>query len=172
MDRRPVQQPVKPVDRPVATTEKPSGTGVMFGNVSVALPDGWREIGREPDRVTFGSADESEQATVSKMDFRAVPSFEDFQRMCQHRLDAERQESQSAVLQVTGPSNAGGKYTLMYSGGDQASARLFSGYLVVVGTTLMTVYVEGIGVTPERHLASFKDFVAGLRPGPSTGSMP
>lgn len=155
---------VQPANHPPPSTASPSTARVAFGDSSLALPDGWSEIKREPDRVTFRSAEQTEQTTVSKLDLSTVPSFEDFKLICQHRLDAEHQASKDEFLEVTGPTNAGNTYKLLFSGGEKASQLVFSGYMVVAGKTIMTVYVEGIGVSPERHLASFKAFVTGFRP--------
>jgi hypothetical protein len=150
--------------------EKSNTTRIAFGDGSLALPDGWSETKHESDRLTFRSAEQTEQATISKMDFAKAPSFEDFKRLSELRLKAETEASGGAVETVTGPSNDGGEYTFFFSGTEKANQRLFSGYMIVVGKTLTTVYIEGVGVTPERHLASFKAFVTGYQPGRASGS--
>lgn len=156
--------PSKPAERPTAT--KSNATRVAFGNGTLALPDGWSEIKREPDRVTFRSTEGTEQATVSEMGFSSPPALADFKRLCQLRLQAEKQGSKDdAILDVTGPSDDGRHFTFIYSGGDKTDHRLFSGYMTLDGKTLTTIYVEGVGVTPQRHLASFKAFVSGYRSG-------
>jgi len=160
----PVQTPKKETLQPTTASAGSSDSRIVFGSSYLALPDGWKEVKREPERVTFLNADDTEQATVSKLDFAAAPSFEDFKVICEDRLAAERQASKDASLNVTGPLNEGKHFTFMYSGSEKETRRLFSGYIVVVEKTVMTVYLEGIGVTGERHVASFKAFVTGFRP--------
>ncbi len=149
---------------PQGKSAAPSAARVRFGASSFVLPEGWRETKRQPDLVTFRAADDTEQATVSKLDLAAVPSFEEFKLLTEYRVAAEKRNDQQITLDVESPSNAGPHLTFKYSGSANGGERLFSGYLIVVGATLMTIYVESVGQATERHRASFEDFVSGFRP--------
>jgi hypothetical protein len=161
LDRAPA---TKKAIQPPAASAGSNDTRIVFGASSLALPDGWKEIKREPDRVTFRSVDETEQATISKLELAAEPSFGDFKALSEDRVAAERDVGKDVSLDVTGPLNDGKRFTFMYSGNEKERQRLFSGYMLVAGKTVMTVYVESIGVSAQRNLGSFKAFVTGFRP--------
>jgi hypothetical protein len=52
---------------------------------------------------------------------------------------------------------------MFFSGGEKRTGRVFSGYLTLKQRELITVYVEGIGVAPKDHLASFEALASGLK---------
>jgi hypothetical protein len=134
---------------------------LALGASSFAIPDGWSETDREPDRVILRSADENEQATISTTSFAAKPTFAEFELLCKHRLDAERATLGDGFVDVTAAKNTGKQFVMVYSGADKSTERLFSGYLGLTDTTLITIYLEAIGTRPEQHLATFRAFVTG-----------
>ena len=125
---------------------------------STTVPEGWRETNRAPDRITLRCADGREQVTISRLDFETRPSFEEFQKLCRIRIDTERRELKDGFIDAKAPIDGGHRFTLMYFGGDRASGRVFSAYLAIATTRLVTIYVEGVGISPERHIESFKTF--------------
>lgn len=158
----PAPRPQAPTNEAVESTARSPGSN----DTPAALPEGWKEIKRETDRVMFRSADEAEQVTVSKLDLAAEPSFEDFKVLSEVRIAAEHDGADNEIsLDATPPSNDSNRYTLTYSGGERGTQRLFSCHMVAVGKTVMTVYVEGIGVNAQRHAASFKAFVTAFGAG-------
>lgn len=132
------------------------------GSAQIAAPAGWREVNSTDDRLTLRSADGHQQTTISVMRFGADPSFDDFKRICQHRIEAEKKASPDCFIQAEAPFDLKGKFGMFYSGGDKKSGRIFSGYLSVEKRELVIVYVEGIGVAPKVNLETFKAFVEGL----------
>ncbi len=137
------------------------GSEVEFGPVTLAVPDGWNETGREGERITFLHEDKVEHVTVSYRIFARDPSFGEFQALCEHRLDAERKALQDGFLEQRGPNDGEGGYTLIFFGGDRATGRMFSGLLVLAADTLVAIYVEGFAIEPERHQQSFTAFAQG-----------
>ena len=121
---------------------------VDFGPAKLAIPDGWNETGREGERITFLSDDKLEHVTISYRHFPRNPSFAEFEALCEQRLTTER-----------GALDDG--FNLIFFGGDRATARMFSGLLIVVVDTLLAIYVEGFDMEPARHQQSFMAFAQG-----------
>jgi hypothetical protein len=111
------------------------------------------------------TATDSQQATISLMRFGAVPSYEDFKRLCELRVDAEKKSASDIFVDpaapTTSPEESG--YGAFYSGGEKSAGRMFSCYLSIAKKELVTIYVEGIGVPSTDHLASFRSFYTGLK---------
>ena len=133
-----------------------------IGSADVAAPAGWSEVKREEERLTLQSSDGREYATVSIMRFGADASFDDFKRLCQLRLDAEKKDSPECFIQAEPPFEIKNKFGLFYSGGVKKTGRVFSGYLSLTKRELVTIYIEGIGIDPKDHLQTFQSFVQGL----------
>ncbi len=133
-----------------------------IGTVDVSAPTGWSEVKREDDRLTLRSSDERQYATISIMRFGADASFEDFKRLCQLRLEAEKKGSPDCFVQSEPPFDIKGKFGMFYSGGVKRTGRVFSGYLSLMKRELVTIYIEGLGVAPQDHLETFQAFVKGL----------
>jgi hypothetical protein len=138
-------------------------TRFKIDGVEVHAPTGWRQVKTAPDRIMLRSADNHQQATVSLLHFRGNPSFEDFKRLCDHRIDAEKKELGDGFIQPAEPFEKSGAFGMFFSGGDPKASRIFSGYLTLQKADLITVYVEGVGVAANEHLDSFRIFVAGLK---------
>jgi hypothetical protein len=136
---------------------------VKLGNAVVSPPSGWRTISTEKERITFGSTDERQQATVSLMTLGTNPTFEEFKRVCAHRLEAEKADSPNVSLTPDEPFQDAGTFGMFFSGKEPESGRLFSGYVTQKNAEVITIYVESIGVDSERHFQSFQDFVKGLK---------
>lgn len=136
-----------------------------IGSATISPPSGWREVKKEEERTVFRSSDDRQQATISLIRFRAVPSFEDFRRLCMLRVQAEKKGAPGAFIEpdVPAPFERQGGYGLFYSGGEKKTGRMFSCYLSSVQKELITVYVEAVGIAPKDHLASFEAFVTGLK---------
>ena len=133
------------------------------GTVVGAAPAGWAEKSRSEERIILRSPDSHQQATVSILSFGKDASFEDFKRLCKHRLEAENRELVDGFIKADDPFNDKGMFGMFFSGGDRKNGRIFSGYLSLVNKELITVYVEGIGVAPAENLKTFKTFVTGLK---------
>lgn len=134
----------------------------VIGSADIAAPAGWSEVKKEDERLTLQSADGREYATVSIMRFGADASFEDFKRLCQLRLEAEKKGAPDCFLQPAEPFDLKGKFGMFYSGGEKKAGRVFSGYLSLVKRELVVIYLEGIGVEPKKHLETFHAFAEGL----------
>jgi len=135
----------------------------MIGSADVAAPAGWSEAKREDDRLTLQSSDGRQYATISIMRFGADASFEDFKRLCQLRLEAEKKDSPDCFIQSEAPYDFKGKLGMLYSGGVKKTGRVFSGYLSLTKRELITIYIEGLGIAPKDHLQTFQSFVEGLK---------
>jgi hypothetical protein len=136
---------------------------LVFGPTTVAVPDGWTETKREGTKVAFVTEDQLEFATISHRTFGREPSFGEFEVMCEQRLTAERQALEDGFVESKGASEQAGVCTLIYFGGDKATNRMFSGFLLLAADTLVTIYVEGLGIEPQRHMASFGAFAQGCK---------
>lgn len=135
----------------------------VIGSADVAAPVGWREAKREDDRLTLQSPDGRQYATISTMRFGADASFEDFKRLCQLRLEAEKKDLPDCFIQSEAPFDIKGKFGMIYSGGVKKTGLVFSGYLSLTKRELVTIYVEGLGSAPKDHLQTFQSFVDGLK---------
>ena len=136
-----------------------------LGSASFTVPPGWTQADSTDDRQTFASPDGRQQATISILRLDKAPSFQDFQLLCAHRYDAEKNGVKDLVLipQDPDPHNSEGQFTMHFSGEENPTSRVFAGFLWVKGQELVTVYVEGIGVPSERNSASFHEIVKSLR---------
>lgn len=136
---------------------------VSLGRATLVVPAGWKEEKKEDERITLRSSDGREQATISIMRFGADASFDDFKRLCELRLEAEKKPSEDIFVQSDGPFDQIGTYGMFYSGGEKKMNRMFSGYLSLKDKELITIYIEGIGIAPKEHLETFKTFVGGMK---------
>src|SRR5262249_35853056 len=138
-------------------------SSIAVGKARVLLPAGWRLVEEEAEVRIIRSDDGREQATITVIQFSPNPSFEDFERLCHLRLEAEKREMEDGFVQSDSPFKHGTRFGLFFSGADRKVGRLFSGYLVQKAEELITIYVEGVGVPPQDHLESFGSFVQGLK---------
>ena len=143
---------------------------VEFGPATFEIPDGWSEASREGERITFLHDDKLEHVTISYRHFPRNPTFAEFEALCQSRLETERKALDDGFLEQRGPSENDDGYTLIFFGGDRATARMFSGLLIVVVDTLLAIYVEGFDLEPARHQASFAAFAQGWSLTPRSAS--
>jgi hypothetical protein len=134
-----------------------------IGSAVITAPVGWSDAKKEKDRVVLRSPDGRQQATISIMRFDADVSFDDFKRLCAHRIEAEKGALADGFVQPGAPFEDAGTFGMFFSGGEKRTARVFSGYLTLKQRELITVYVEGIGVAPKDHLASFEALASGLK---------
>jgi hypothetical protein len=134
-----------------------------FQGCEIAAPAGWRESKKKEDVLVLRSPNGQEQATITAMRFRTNATFEDFKRLCETRVALEKKEMSDGFVSPSDPYLDGGGFGMMFSGGDKQSGRLCSGYLTLTNRVLITVYVEGIRIPPKDHLATFKQFVSGLK---------
>lgn len=133
-----------------------------IGSADVQAPSGWTEVRRLEQRIVLRSPDGQQQATISLMRFGANVSFEDFKRLCQLRLEAEKKVSPECFVQAEPPFEGEGKFGMFYSGGDKGSGRVFSCYLSLAKRELVTFYLEGLRTDPQEHLKVFEAFVQGM----------
>lgn len=136
---------------------------ISFGGCDVAAPAGWQEVKRTTNALTLQSSDGKEQAMITTMSFGSEATFDDFKRICQKRIEAEKRDLNDGFVDPSEPFKDGSLFGMMFSGGDKKSGRVFSGYLSYTKRELVTLYIEGVGVSPTNHLATFKQFVRGLK---------
>lgn len=130
-----------------------------LGSAVIVAPAGWRETKRVEDRLTLASPDAKHQATISVMRFGADASIEDFKLLCQHRLEAEKNDPADVFVRAQPAFDIKGKFGMFYSGGAKKTGRVFSGYLSLTKRELVTVYIEAVGVDQDAHLQTFQSFV-------------
>ena len=140
----------------------PAPPHFTIGTADIVAPAGWTEQSRTDGRLTLRAPDGRQQATLSVMRFGADPSFDEFKRVCQLRLDAEKKDSPDCCTQSDPPFDLKGKFGMFYSGGDKKAARVFSGYLSLERRELLVIYLEGLGVDPKEHVEVFQIFVKGV----------
>jgi len=133
-----------------------------IGNAEITAPTGWCEVSKETERMVLRSLDGHQQATISTLGFSADVSFDNFKRLCVHRLEAEKKGFVDGFVRPQAPFDASGVFGMLFSGGENQNRRVFSGYLSLAKKELITIYVEGVGIAPKEHLESFKAFVNGL----------
>jgi hypothetical protein len=136
-----------------------------LGNATFSIPEGWTKIAETDGRLTFTAPDGKQQATVSLMRFGAAPSFEDFERICSHRYDAEKNGLTQLTLvpEHPDPHDDNGTFTMSFSGKEEANDRSFLGLMSFKNKQLITIYVEGIGVNSATNHESFREFVESLK---------
>ncbi|MEO6875278.1 MAG: hypothetical protein ABI222_10710 [Opitutaceae bacterium] len=138
---------------------------LTLAGVTISAPTGWHEVERTEDRLDLQSADNREQATISVMRFRKALSFESFKRLSAVRYEAEKKVGPDIFIEPDNPKPSQKKdyFCMLYTGGEKKGGRIFSCSMRLVGNELVTVYVEGSGVAPEKHLKSFEFFVKELK---------
>jgi hypothetical protein len=136
---------------------------LTIGHCELIVPLGWNQISKSDERIVLRRTDGKQQATISVLEFTKDPTFDEFKRICQHRIEAENKELEDGFIQPEEPSEDHGAYGMLFSGGDRKTGRVFSGYLSLMRKELLTVYVEGLGVTPKENLETFAQFVKGTK---------
>jgi hypothetical protein len=136
---------------------------VVVGNARLPIFEGWSVADQSDERATLRKDNGNQSITLSRMTFEATPSFDDFKRLCQLRLEAERRDAPAIVIDAGQPSAPNDAFVFFFSGGDKPNQRVFSGELKLVGNELTTVYLEGIGIDPKEHLALFSRVVESLK---------
>jgi hypothetical protein len=134
-----------------------------IGSAQVRTPSGWTEVKKDEEGIVLRAPEGKQQATISVVRFGADASFEDFKRLCQLRLEAEKKDSPDCFVQSEPPFDLKGKFGMFYSGGEKQSGRVFSGYLSLTKRELVTIYLEGLAIDPKEHLQTFQAFVEGLK---------
>lgn len=148
------------------STTTPAGrppSHYVFDVAAFAAPEGWSLAVHDAERIVYRNDPHTMQATITKLDFAARPSFDEFERTCQQRLEAERHMLADGFVQAAGTSPTPKGFIAMYMGGDRTSGRIFSGCLLLVDATLFTIYVEGAGAEPQELGAAFKTIVSACR---------
>jgi len=100
---------------------------------------------------------------VSLLRFSSEIDFDDFKRLCDKRLDIEKQGFTEGFLDAKPPFVDGKTFNLFFSGEDKRKARLFLGHLSFVHQELLTIYVEGVGVDQETMWIPLQVLFAGSR---------
>ncbi len=147
------------------TSSVSADNSFTLGSVTFSVPQGWSQIDAADDHLTFGTPEGRQRATVSIMHCGKAPSFPEFQLLCSHRYDTEKDGIKDLVLipKDPDPKSADGQFTMHFSGEENPRTRVFAGFLWVKGQDLITVYVEGIGVPAERNSDSFHEIVKSLK---------
>jgi hypothetical protein len=137
----------------------------MLGKSEITAPNGWVEFKKTEDKLVLRSPDQHQQATITVVELSADPTLENFTRLCQRRIDAEKSELSDGFIEPENPKpiKNGDTFGLLYSGGDKKTGRVFSAYLSSKRREFLTLYVEGVAIAPKDHLESFKAFVSGLK---------
>ncbi len=138
---------------------------VTIGSARISVPSHWRELTRQEDRITFSSTNGHQQAIISLIRLSQDASFEDFRKLCESRLTAEKLELSDGFVQEHDPSNDNGKFALSFSGEDNKTGRLFSGYLTLRNQEFLALYVEGTTATRKEHSKVFWQFARCFNPG-------
>src|ERR1700730_5328507 len=123
------------------------GQRVEIGRADLYLPNGWKLLKRSEDVVVARSPN-GQQATVSLLRVNSEISFDAFKRLCDIRIDLEKQYCTEGFLEAKPPVVERNAFHLLFSGGDKRNGRLFSGHLSSAQQELITIYVEGVGVDP------------------------
>jgi hypothetical protein len=136
-----------------------------LGTATFSLPPGWKQVSATDDRQTYASPSGAQQATISITNLDHPPTFHDFELLCAHRYDAEKNGIKDLILipREPLPHNDSGQFTMTYSGEENPTSRVFSGFLWVKGKQLITLYVEGIGIASDRNEDAFKAIADSLR---------
>jgi hypothetical protein len=135
------------------------------GDTHAELPSGWHLVGTEKDALVFQTKDDRQQATISVLHLTGGATFEEFKQFCDVRIKNERKFIADGFNEPDNPTpfKDADSFGMFYSGGDRKSGRVFSAYFSLKHKEILTVYVEGFGVSPSEHLQSFKAFVAGAK---------
>jgi hypothetical protein len=157
-----VFKPILALFTTVLGVASPGIASLELGEAKLAIPDGWSVVQQKNDRITLKSSVFSQQTTLSLLRFSSPPSFDDFKKLCAHRIDGERRELVDGFVQPEEPYERAGMFGMFFYGGDKATGRVFSGYLSTSGTQLITI-VEGIRADPKGVLEVLQKFVEGLR---------
>jgi hypothetical protein len=134
-----------------------------IGTASIAAPTGWREIKKTDQTLILESGDGRQRATLSVMRLGADASFDEFKKLCDLRMQAERKELSDGFVEPDAPFEGAAGFGMFFSGSDKKTGRVFSGYLSLEKRDLITLYVEGVDVAPRDHLESFKGLTTGLK---------
>ncbi len=121
------------------------------GGVAIRLPQGWRKLdGSTGDRLLFQERSGSYQLTVTVLTFaRGRESRESFERILQHRIDAERSVLATPQDVKQGPiTNYGSGFACDFSGMDLPARRTFAGRVLMAEGLILVAYLEGLGKTP------------------------
>lgn len=139
-------------------------TSFRLCNSTIVAPTDWQEVKRTEDKLVLRSGDGHQQSTITMLDVgRPVSSVDDFKLICRTRLAAEREARGDVFLtpDLPEPFQFGRTFGMYYYGGEKG--RVFCGYLCLLDSNLITIYVEGLEVSPEAVGESFRTFVRGLR---------
>jgi hypothetical protein len=77
-----------------------------IGHNEVTAPAGWRQVNKTEDRLVLRSSDQHQQATLSVVRLSSDATFEEFNRLCQLRIDAERKELGDGFIEPEAPKPA------------------------------------------------------------------
>jgi hypothetical protein len=134
-----------------------------LGSADFILPAGWRAVKRSEEVYIVRPVHEDQQATISLVRFESEPSFDAFKALCEKRLYFERRELADGDLESVPPSADGRTFSKFFSGVDIKNNRLFSGCILLAGTDLFTIYLEGSGMSSKQHLNSFVAILSCLK---------
>ena len=148
-----------------------AGSGAVYpqfaiGPFDITTPTGRHELRRSPDCIVLRDEKQHERAILSLMHTDSDDSLDAFERICLHRIEAERSELHDDGFITPAsphPSRDGDTLFFSYTGGDKSSHRVFSTYMTMAGNDVFILYLEGIDVAPEDHQAIFEQLVANLR---------
>ena len=114
------------------------------------------------DLLRLRAPDGRQHATLSVTLFGADPSFDEFEGLCQLRLDAEKRDSPNCVIKSSPALDFKGTFGMYYFGDDKKTGRAFSAYLSLEKRELLALHVEGLGVDLKEHLETVQIFAQGF----------
>src|SRR5258708_36583959 len=88
---------------------------VKIGSAEIPVPTGWKKIVDDKERINLLSPDEHQQATISVMRFESSSTFEDFKRLCEHRLKAEKTDAPEFSISADKPFVDAGTFGMFFS---------------------------------------------------------
>jgi hypothetical protein len=149
----------------VDSTEHGGALSVGLGNALITFPSTWRVDSKSEDGIVVRSANGREQATISVIFFKKAISFDEFCRVCHHRVEAERKSLKDGFIHPDPPvpSEVNGGFRLFYTGGDKSTNRIFSAYLAQIEAEVLTVYLESLGIPLTEHSETFRALLSTLK---------
>jgi hypothetical protein len=126
--------------------------------IAIKLPDGWSRVSNG-EQLIFRHASGKYQLTISELDYAKPGQRQDFERILQLRLDAEKAGGGIATAEPIETYQSG--FTARFAGA--GSQRLFAGRLMMASGAIVTAYFEGVQVTPKEFAEMGAVVLAGVQ---------
>lgn len=131
-------------------------TDFSTGPIEIHLPHGWAKVESAGDRATFRDPTGLYQLTVSVMGYKVGAEKQgDFERIVQHRLNAERttlaSDDQIAQDRITRYRSGS---ACEFHGTDKRTGRMFAGRMMMADGIILTAYLEGLRKMPQEFAST------------------